>query len=130
MREIKIYCPPETRGSLMDFLAGLKEKLRDKLLWQIFRLSQIPLCDLKEPHFKHFVLEKYNQLYELREKNKILVRIIFTIQDGNIILLVPFVKRQPRDAMRALDLSLKMLADIREHPEYAVEFNFQEEDST
>ncbi|QNL44068.1 type II toxin-antitoxin system RelE/ParE family toxin [Oscillibacter hominis] len=130
MREIKIYCPPGTRGPLMDFLAGLKEKLRDKLLWQIFRLSQIPLCDLKEPHFKHFVLEKYNQLYELREKNKILVRIIFTIQDGNIILLVPFVKRQPRDAMRALDLSLKMLADIREHPEYAVEFNFQEEDST
>lgn len=129
MREIKIYRPPGAQGPLMEFLPGLEEKLRHKLLWQIFRLSQIPLCDLKEPHFKHFVLEKYSHLYELREKNKILVRIIFTIQDGDIILLAPFVKRQPRDAMRALDLSLKMLADIREHPECAVEFKFQEEET-
>ena len=80
------------------------------------------MCDLKEPHFKHFVLEKYKMLYELRERNKVLVRIIFTIQDGDIILLAPFIKRQPRDTMKALELSLRMLADIREHPEFAVNF--------
>lgn len=128
MRTIKIYVPPGQPGPLLEFLSSLDEKLRRKLLWQIFRLSQIPLCDLKEPHFKHFVLEKYNQLYELREKNKVLVRIIFTIRDGDIILLAPFIKRQPRDTMKALEQSLRMLADIRERPESAVNFELKKED--
>lgn len=122
MRTIKIYVPPGRPGPLLEFLAALDEKLCCKLLRQIVRLSHIPLCELKEPHFKHFVLEKYSQLYELREKNRVLVRIIFTIQDGDIILLAPFIKRQPRDTMKALEHSLSMLADIREHPEFAVNF--------
>ena len=108
MRTIKIYVP----GPLLEFLPTLDEKLRRKLLQQIVRLSQIHLCDLKEPHFKHFVLEKYNQLYELREKNKVLARIIFTIRDGDIILLAPFIKRQ--------------LADIRDAPEFAVNMKWEE----
>ena len=128
MRTIKIYVPPGQPGPLLEFLSTLDEKLQRKLLRQILRLSQIHLCDLKEPHFKHFVLEKYNQLYELREKNKVLVRIIFTIRDGDIILLAPFIKRQPRDTMKALEQSLRMLADIREHPEFAVNMeNLKEE---
>lgn len=126
MRTIKIYVPPGQPGPLLEFLPTLNEKLRNKLLRQIFRLSQIRLCDLKEPHFKHFVLEKYNQLYELREKNKVLARIIFTIQDGDIILLAPFIKRQPRDTMTALEQSLRMLADIREAPECAVNIEWEE----
>ena len=73
------------------------------------------------------MLEKYSQFYELREKSKILVRIIFTIQDGDIILLTPFIKRQPRDTMKALEQSLKILANIREFPEFAVNFNVMEE---
>ena len=129
MHTIKIYRLPGTQGPLLTFLPLLEEKLRQKLLWQIWRLSQIPLCELKEPHFKHFVLEKYNQFYELREKNKILVRIIFTIRNGEIILLEPFIKRQSRDAMRALELSLKMLAEIQQHPEYAVEFKLYGEET-
>lgn len=128
MRTIKIYVPPGQPGPLLEFLAMLDEKLRHKLLRQIFRLSQIRLCDLKEPHFKHFVLEKYTQLYELREKNKILARIIFTIRDGDIILLEPFIKRQPRDTMKALEQSLKMLADIRDAPEFAINFTLCEEE--
>lgn len=126
MRTIKIYMPPGEPGPLLEFLSALDEKFRHKLLRQIFRLSQIHLCDLKEPHFKHFVLEKYNQLYELREKNKVLARIIFTIRDGDIILLAPFIKRQPRDTMKALDQSLRMLADIRENPEFAVNMKWEE----
>ncbi len=128
MRTIKIYVPPGQPGPLLEFLSSLDEKLRRKLLWQIFRLSQIPLCDLKEPHFKHFVLEKYSLLYELREKNKVLVRIIFTIQDGDIILLAPFIKRQPRDTMKALEQSLRMLTEIRERPESAVSFELKKEE--
>ena len=127
IRAIKTYIPPGQPAPLSAFLVSLDEKLRRKLLRQIFQLSQIPLCDLKEPHYKHFVLEKYSQFYELREKSKVLVRIIFTIQDGDIILLTPFIKRQPRDTMKALEQSLKMLANIRESPEFAVNFNVLEE---
>lgn len=122
MRAIKVYMPPGQPGPMPEFLASLDEKLRGKLLRQIVRLSHIPMCELKEPHFKHFVLEKYSQLYEVREKNRILVRIIFTIRDGDILLLAPFIKRQPRDTMKALENSLRMLADIRENPEFAVNF--------
>ena len=127
IRAIKTYIPPGQPAPLSAFLVSLDEKLRRKLLRQIFQLSQIPLCDLKEPHDKHFVLEKYSQFYELREKSKVLVRIIFTIQDGDIILLTPFIKRQPRDTMKALEHSLKILANIRESPEFAVNFNVLEE---
>lgn len=102
------------------FLSSLDEKLRMKLLRQIVLLARTPRSGLKEPHYKHFSLERYRDLYELREKNKVLVRIIFTIRDGDIILLTPFIKRQPRDTMKALEQSLRMLADIREHPEFAV----------
>ena len=119
MRTIKIYVPPGQPGPFQLFIhtgqLGNDVFQRThllhlfKLLQQIVRLSQIHLCDLKEPHFKHFVLEKYNQLYELREKNKVLARIIFTIRDGDIILLAPFIKRQPRDTMKALEQSLKNL---------------------
>lgn len=126
MRTIKIYVPPGQPGPLLEFLPTLDEKLRRKLFRQIFRLSQIPLCDLREPHFKHFVLEKYQHLYELREKSKVLARIIFTIRDGDIILLAPFIKRQPRDTMKALEQSLKMLADIRNAPEFAVNIEWEE----
>ena len=128
MRDVKIYAPPGQLGPLREFLPSLDQKLRQKLLRQIARLSQLHLCELKEPHFKHFVLEKYNHLYELREKSKILVRIIFTIQDGDIILLAPCIKRKPRDTMKALEQSLKMLADIRENPEFAINLVICEED--
>lgn len=49
---------------------------------------------------------------------------IFTICGEDIILLVPYVKRQPRDTMRALEASRSMLAAIREYPEYAVLFDY------
>jgi hypothetical protein len=108
------------------FFASLDPKLRRKLIWQLFRLSQTELCDLKEPHFKHFALERYNQFYELREKNKFLVRIIFTVDEanGDIILLQPFIKRQQRDIMRALEQALDVLSVIRKNPDYAADFNY------
>ena len=48
--------------------------------------------------------------------------------DGDIILLVPFIKRQSRDTMKALEQSLKMLADIRENPEFAVNIAWKKEE--
>jgi hypothetical protein len=37
-------------------------------------------------------------------------------------LLFPFIKRQKRDSEKALESAVKILADIRAHPDYAVEF--------
>lgn len=83
---------------------------------------------MKEPHYKHFSLERYRGFYELREKGKALVRIIFTYPpEGGILLLHAFVKRQKRDTMQALEQSLRILALLREHPERAVEFKVKEE---
>lgn len=120
MQTVKIYRPPGEEAPMAKFLLSLDKKLQKKLHRQFFILAHSSPKDLKEPHYKHFVLEKYSQFYELREKSKILVRIIFVISDEDIILLTPFIKRQPRDTMRALDASLRMLAEIREHPDYAV----------
>ena len=127
MRAIKIYHPPGRDAPYETFLASLDPKLRLKLRRQLFLLAYSPQIELKEPHYKHFALERYSDFYELREKHQILVRIIFTMYDGDILLLAPFVKKEARDTMRSLERSIRMLADIREHPDYAVNYNFWEE---
>ena len=127
MRVVKVYRPPGKESPFETFLAQQDPKLRRKLQWTLFRLAQAEACDLKEPHFKHFALERYSPFYELREKHKILVRVVFTISDGDILLLTPFIKKESRDTMRALEQSLRMLADIREHPENAAKYEFMEE---
>lgn len=89
-----------------------------------------PPSALREPHYKHFVIEKYRDLYELRERGKLIVRVIFAFRpDGQILLLHGFVKRQSRDTLRALEQSLRALADLREHPEAAVEYKIKEEET-
>ena len=97
-------------------------------MWQIFRLSRTPPAGLKEPHYKHFSIEKYRDFYELREKNRIVIRVIFTVlSSGEVLLLHAFQKRQSRDTMRALEHSLKLLSLLRDHPEHAVEYVIKEE---
>ena len=86
MRAIKVYCPPGAEPPLYAFIDALDGKLKAKLLWQIFRLRNLSACELKEPHFKHFSLERYSQMYELREKGKVLIRIVFTVQNEDVIL--------------------------------------------
>ena len=110
-----MYQPPDSVSQVELLIESLEPKLREKLVWQIFRLSRTPPAGLKEPHYKHFSIEKYRDFYELREKNRIVIRIIFTVQpDGEILLLHAFQKRQPRDTMQALDASLRLLAQCRD----------------
>ena len=90
---------------------------------QIFYLSRTPLPELKEPHYKHFSIEKYQSLYELREKGRVVVRIIFTpCPNGDYLLLHAFVKRQKRDTEKALEHSRRLLASLWDHPECVVEY--------
>jgi len=130
MDNIKVYKPPGCESQVEAFIEGLEPKLRNKLVLQIFRLSRTPLAGLKEPHYKHFSIEKYRDFYELREKSRIVIRLIFTVRpNGEILLLHAFVKRQSRDTMRALERSLKLLSLLRDYPEYAVEYKVKEEDT-
>ena len=128
MENIRVYKPPGGVSQVEAFIEGLEPKLRDKLVWQIFRLSRTPPAGLKEPHYKHFSIEKYRDFYELREKNRIVIRIIFTVlTNEEVLLLHAFQKRQSRDTMQALERSLKLLTLLRDHPECAVEYIIKEE---
>ena len=131
MDNIKVYQPPGQVSQVEAFIEGLHPKLREKLVWQIFRLSRTPPAGLKEPHYKHFSIEKYRSFYELREKNRIVIRVIFTmLPSGEVLLLHAFQKRQSRDTMRALEQSLRLLSLLRDHPEHAVEYTVKEENKS
>lgn len=128
MDNIKVYKPPGCESQVETFIEGLEPKLRNKLVLQLFRLSRTPPAGLKEPHYKHFSIEKYRDFYELREKSRVVIRLIFTVRpDGEVLLLYAFMKRQSRDTMRALERSLKLLSSLRIHLEYAVEYTVKEE---
>ena len=128
MDNIKVYQPPGEVSQVESFIEDLHPRLREKLVWQIVLLSRTPPAGLKEPHYKHFSIEKYRGLYELREKNRIVIRIIFTVlPSGEVLLLYAFQKRQSRDTMRALEQSLKLLSLLRDHPDRAVEYKVKEE---
>lgn len=123
MSELLAYCPIGGEPPIYDFLDSLDEKLRFKLLMQLARIPSTPISLMREPHFKHFTIEKYSGLYEVREKNRVLVRVIFTVRgNGDILLLAPFVKRHKRNTMQALESSLKMLVEIEADPCAAVKF--------
>ena len=128
MKDVLVYQPPGDPAQVALFIEGLNTRLREKLLRQIIPLPRMPPSILREPHYKHFTLERYRVFYEVRAKNGIAVRIIFTIlPERKILLLYGFSKRQSRDTMRALEQSVRILAEFREHPEHAVEYKIKEE---
>ena len=129
MKNVMTYCEPSRTSQAAAFIDSLEPKLREKVIRQIFALSSTPRSGLREPHYKHFSLEKYQSLYELREKGKIMIRVIFTVRPGGqVLLLHAFVKRQRRDTMQALEQSLRLLAELRKYPERAVEYKVKEEE--
>lgn len=129
MKDVLVYQPPGSPAQVVLFIEGLEPRLREKLLRQIIPLPRMPPSILREPHYKHFGLERYRSFYEVRAKSGVAVRVIFTIlPDKKILLLHGFSKRQPRDTMRALEQSLRILAAFRDHPELAVEYKIKEEE--
>lgn len=128
MKGILIYQPTSKSAPLADFIDGLDPRLREKILLRLYFLTQLEKPEMKEPHFKRFSIERYRDLWELRVKSKVLIRIIFcTLSNGNVLLLHGFVKRQKRDTMQALEQSIRILDALREHPERAVEYKIKEE---
>ena len=125
-----MYQPIGKSGFITPFLEGLEPKLREKLVWRIYFLSHTPLEELKEPHYKHFSIERYSSLYEVRERGKSADSDYFYLLGRrDVLLLNAFLKRKQRDTMQALEQSLRILAELQNHPEYAVEFIVKEEQS-
>ena len=126
--KLLITAPHKGAPPLYAFLDGLEEKQRQKLFSLFALLLQAPKAAMREPYVKHFKIERYQALYELRAKSKNMIRITFTLtEEGNILFLVPFIKRRQRDTMQALEQSLRLLAELREHPDCAVEYKVKEE---
>lgn len=101
MSKLMIAMPSDKTPPLYDFFNDeLNEKQRQKLLSLFALMLQAPVSVMREPYVKHFTLERYSSLYELRAKSKTLVRIIFTMTpDGDVLFLTPFVKQHRRDTM-------------------------------
>lgn len=126
---MKIYMYQSADGNVpyLDFVVTLDEKVQRKLEYALKSMALSP-GKLMEPQVKHFSIERYRQLYELREKMRVLVRIIFTVDGhGNVILLYPFIKRHKRNTNQALELSLAMLEEINRNPNSLREYEFSPE---
>ena len=94
---MKVYyaAPRDRPPPLPSFINSLEPKFQSKLYGYFDLMEKHPLP--REPIVKHFTIEKYSRLYELRAKSKIMVRVIFTVLDsGDILLLTPFIKKHKR----------------------------------
>ena len=125
MRKIYLYKSPDGSTPVLDFIASLDEKAQKKLDYS-FKSIVLHKGRLTEPQVKHFSIERYRKLYELREKSRVMLRIIFVFDDsGNVILLHPFIKRNKRDTNYALEASLDMLEKIKQSPDALMEYPFR-----
>ena len=107
--------PAEGPPPLCRFFHDLDNKQRDKLLTLFLMLMRMPAAVMREPYVKHFTVARYQALYELRAKSRVMVRIIFCKSaKGDIIFLTPFTKRDRRDTMRALEAALAQKAAIED----------------
>ena len=110
-----IAAPNDGTPPLYAFLDTLEEKQRQKIFSLLALLLQTPATAMREPYVKHFGIERYRALYELRAKSRNLVRITFTLREnGDLLFLIPFIKRHRRDTMQALDASLRLLSQCKD----------------
>lgn len=88
-----MYKNDGAKGQVDSFIKTPNIKIRKKFDF-ILRYIADERNQFKEPYVKHFSIEKYKRLYELRLKAAgTMVRIIFYNIDDNIILLNAFIKR-------------------------------------
>lgn len=112
----KIYTYQDSGGTAIErFLQCLPSKQQERLLRQIATLL---LPQLGKTPVKHFQMERYRSLYELRDKYKTtLTRIIFTYDaSGNVILLEAFIKNHKRKTDAALASALAKMRRIELDP--------------
>ena len=122
MRKIYIYKNEGARGQVDTFIKTSNIKIKKKFDF-ILKYIADEKNQFKEPYVKHFSIEKYKRLYELRLKAAgTMVRIIFYNIDDNIILLNAFIKRDKRDTEQALEHALKLIEHLDRVAETPVDY--------
>ncbi|MBR2884756.1 MAG: type II toxin-antitoxin system RelE/ParE family toxin [Clostridia bacterium] len=122
MRKIYMYKNDGAKGQVDSFIKTSNIKIRKKFDF-ILRYIADERNQFKEPYVKHFSIEKYKRLYELRLKAAgTMVRIIFYNIDDNIILLNAFIKRDKRDTEQALEHALKLIEHLDRVAETPVDY--------
>lgn len=111
MRKIYAYTK-DNRSPVEEFIQATNDKIKEKLIFQLVYIKDEsnPFC---EPYVKHFSMERYRKMYELRIKAaETMIRIIFYEHDGEIVFLHAFHKRDRKDTDRGLESALKILESI------------------
>ncbi len=122
MRKIYMYKSDDARGQVDTFIKTSNQKIKTKFDF-ILRYIADEKNQFKEPYVKHFSIEKYKRLYELRLKAAgTMVRIIFYSIEENIILLNAFIKRDKRDTEQALEYALKLIERLDRSAETPVDY--------
>ena len=117
-----MYKNEGAKGQVDTFIKTSNIKIRKKFDF-ILRYIADERNQFKEPYVKHFSIEKYKRLYELRLKAAgTMVRIIFYNIDDNIILLNAFIKRDKRDTEQALEHALKLIEHLDRVAETPVDY--------
>lgn len=117
-----MYNNDGAKGRVDSFIKTSNIKIRKKFDF-ILRYIADERNQFKEPYVKHFSIEKYKRLYELRLKAAgTMVRIIFYNIDENVILLNAFIKRDKRDTEQALEHALKLIEHLDRVAETPVDY--------
>ena len=117
-----MYKNDGAKGQVDSFIKTSNIKIRKKFDF-ILRYIADERNQFKEPYVKHFSIEKYKRMYELRLKAAgTMVRIIFYNIDDNIILLNAFIKRDKRDTEQALEHALKLIEHLDRVAETPVDY--------
>lgn len=117
-----MYKNGNAKGQVDTFIKTSDTKIRKKFDFILHYIAD-ERNQLKEPYVKHFSIEKYKRLYELRLKAAgMMIRIIFYNTDENIILLNAFIKRDKRDTEQALEHALKLIEHLDRIAETPVDY--------
>lgn len=121
MRKIYVYRNDAGEIPVLRFVESTHKKIRSKFdfMLQFVKDERNMLC---EPYVKHFSIDKYKMLYELRIRaNGTMVRVIYYKAEENIILLHAFFKKSRRDTENALEYALKILSSFDDSALYPTE---------
>ena len=117
-----MYKNEGAKGQVDTFIKTSNTKIRKKFDFILHYIAD-ESNQFKEPYVKHFSIEKYKRLYELRLKAAgTMVRIIFYNIDENVILLNAFIKRDKRDTEQALEQALKLIEHLDRVSETPVDY--------
>ena len=117
-----MYKNEGAKGQVDTFIKTSNIKIRKKFDFILHYIAD-ESNQFKEPYVKHFSIEKYKRLYELRLKAAgTMVRISFYNIDDNIILLNAFIKKDKRDTEQALEQALKLIEHLDRVSETPVDY--------